>query len=108
MEIRKRVWVIMDQKRGIIGKGIPRNRYLYLVSDENESRILTYSSKGRAEAGFHGSWFYRARGVEEYFKRVYGIWDEWKDGEHIHHGLEEKDVIEAVECDLILEEIKPL
>jgi hypothetical protein len=54
----KIVWIIMSKDRKFIAKGIPRSRYLMSVDDPTEMRLLTYSSKGRAEAGFKSSGFY--------------------------------------------------
>ena len=55
----KVVWVIMTKDRKYIAKGTPRNRYLIPIEDtKNTKRYLTYSSKGRAEAGFKLSGFY--------------------------------------------------
>lgn len=82
MEIKKKVWVIMDKKRGIIAKGVPRNRYLELVSNEKDKkRILTYNSQRLAEAGFLSSWFFTGTGVDEYFEQEYNCrnWEEKKD-----------------------------
>lgn len=43
----------------MIGKGIPRNRYLCRIDDKKDKkRILTYASKGKAESAFMDSWFY--------------------------------------------------
>jgi hypothetical protein len=53
-------WVIMDKERTVIAKGVPRQRYLIPLNDMNDNkRIMYYSSKGRARAGFTGSGFYR-------------------------------------------------
>jgi len=53
------VWVIMTKNRKYIAKGVPRNRYMVSVDDiDDTKRYLTYSSKGKAEAGFKISGFY--------------------------------------------------
>lgn len=60
MEIEnKKVWVIMSKDRKVIAKGTPRNRNLVLIENKKDKkRLITYSSKGMAEAGFKNSWFY--------------------------------------------------
>lgn len=76
------VWVIMSKDRKWIAKGIPRSRYLIKVDDKKDSkRILTYSSKRKAEAGFKLNSFYGA------------------------HRFDEKEHLEAVRCELTLNEI---
>ena len=53
------VWIIMSKDKRYIAKGVPRNRHLVEVADEKDKkRVLTYQSKGRAEAGYKSSWFY--------------------------------------------------
>lgn len=70
------VWLIMSKDRQWVAKGTPRNRYLINLSNiKDKKRYLTYTSKGRAEAGFsNGLGFYGNNNVE----------------------------LEAVECQLIL------
>lgn len=88
---RKEVWVIMSKDRTIIAKGIPRNRSLEYVNDEKGTkRILTYSSKQKAESGFKHNGFFGMEKIEG-FK-----WGENK--------LEE--FLEAVNVELIINEIK--
>lgn len=54
-------WVIMSKDRKVIAKGTPRNRELISVdAKKDKKRFLTYSSKGKAEAGFRDSFFYGA------------------------------------------------
>lgn len=67
MEIEnKKLWIIMSKDRKVIGKGTPRNRELILVSDtKDKKRLLTYSSKGMAEAGFKYSFFSQWRLKEQ-------------------------------------------
>lgn len=68
------VWVIMSKNRKLIAKGVPRNRSLVLVNDINDSqRILTYSTKNKAESAFKNHGFYDW-GLEEHI-------DEWKEGD---------------------------
>ena len=71
---QKTVWLIMDKKRKVIAKGVPRNRYLCLVDDtKDRKRLLTYNSEGMAKNGFTNSGFYTGEGVQEYFIREYGM-----------------------------------
>jgi len=62
MEIEnKTVWIIMSKDRKVVAKGTPRNRCLVLTADlKCKKRLLTYSSKGMAEAGFNNNWFYQS------------------------------------------------
>lgn len=73
MEIKKKVWLIMDKKHMVVAKGVPRNRRLELLSNEkSRQRILTYDSQKKAISGFRDSWFYTGLGVDEYFEKEYG------------------------------------
>lgn len=59
----ERKWVIMNQDKTVIAKGVPRNRELILVDDKTDKkRVLTYNSKKKAEAGFLGNWFWDRSG----------------------------------------------
>lgn len=60
MQIQNQIiYVIMTKDRKYIAKGTPRSRYLISVDDiKDKKRFLTYSSKGKAEAGFRDSGFY--------------------------------------------------
>jgi len=85
--IEKTVWVIMSKDRQLIAKGTPRNRYLIRVDDESDKkRLLTYDSKGRAEAGYKVSGFY---------------------GQHLIEGFERgsklSDFLEPVKCTMSIE-----
>jgi hypothetical protein len=94
MKITKKVWIITDKKRGLIAKGIPRFRYMELINnDKDNKRVLTYSTKKKAEQGFIDVWFYHGTDVNEYCLKTYGI--DWWD-EKIH------DYIEAVEAEFII------
>lgn len=62
----KAVWIIMSKDRKFIAKGVPRSRYLVGVDEPSEMRLLTYSSKGRAEAGFKSSGFYSQQKLPGY------------------------------------------
>lgn len=68
MEIKKKVWVLMTKDGKKIAKGVPRNRHLIDVNDEKDNkRVLTYSSKGVAEAnswGFYGQENYKINDIE--------------------------------------------
>ena len=66
--IEENKWIIMSKDRKVIAKGIPRSRYLVPLDDGTiNKRLLTYSSKKRAESGFKNSWFYR-RGIAVNYK----------------------------------------
>jgi len=87
MKIIKQVWIITDRNRKLIATGVPRNRYLKMIGDDNggslRQRILTYDSKGRAQAGYNGSWFYTSRDVDDYLRDTYnygvmGVGDKWE------------------------------
>jgi len=49
----------MSKDREWIAKGVPRNRYLIRVDDKKDKkRVLTYTSKEKAEAAFKTYGFY--------------------------------------------------
>lgn len=59
-------WIICDKERTVVAKGVPRNRYLVELSDvTNKQRLLTYSSKKKAELGFTASGFFGQRDIEK-------------------------------------------
>lgn len=59
-ELKEEIWLIMSKDRKVVAKGTPRNRELIAVDDKKDKkRFLTYSSKGKAEAGFRDSFFYQ-------------------------------------------------
>lgn len=90
------VWLIMSKDREFVAKGTPRNRELVRMDDENDKkRFLTYSSKGKAEAGFKSSGFYGQVNLTV-DKADKDLW--WSDGKR----LREK-YLEAVECKLRIE-----
>lgn len=68
MEIKKKLWVLMTKDRKMIAKGVPRSRYLIPIDNvEDNKRVITYSSKGVAEAnawGFYGASEYKEDDVE--------------------------------------------
>lgn len=88
---KKEVWVIMSRDRKVIAKGTPRNRYLVETADESDTkRLLTYSSEGRARAGFSGGcYFYTHRLPKE-------IQDQYRDS----------NSLEAVKVEMIIQEVK--
>lgn len=52
-------WIIMSKDRKWVAKGTPRSRYLIPVDDAKDTkRLLTYSSKSKAENAFHTDGFY--------------------------------------------------
>lgn len=72
MKITDERWILMDYHHRLIGKGVPRNRYICFVDDaKDKKRILTYDSEGRARAASEG--FYHGNGVREYLEKVYGV-----------------------------------
>lgn len=57
--IKKTVWLIMTKDRLYIAKGVPRDRWIIPVNDKDDSkRVLTYSSKKKAESAFKHHGFY--------------------------------------------------
>jgi hypothetical protein len=81
MEIsNKKVWLIMSKDRQYVAKGTPKNRSLVKTDNpKDKKRFLTYSSEGMARAGFSsGLGFYGPDGLE----------------------------LEAVECEMVIKEIK--
>jgi hypothetical protein len=90
MIIEEEVWVVMSKDRHYIAKGVPRDRWLIPVEKKNDKkRVLTYSSKGRAEAS------YRSDG---YFQVPFEGYDRSK------HNI--ADYIEPVKVKIKIEEIK--
>jgi hypothetical protein len=52
-------WVIMSKDRMLIAKGTPRDRSLVMADDpKDKKRLLTYTSKKKAESGFKNHWFW--------------------------------------------------
>jgi len=52
-------WIIMDKKRRVIAKGVPRDRHLISVDDiGDKKRVLYYDTEGKARSGFTSSGFY--------------------------------------------------
>lgn len=83
---KKEVWLIMSKDRKFVAKGTPRNRCLVKADDsKDKKRYLTYSTKGKAEAGFKTSGFYGASQL---------------DGFTYRSPLE--DFLEAVRCEMTL------
>lgn len=67
MEIAKTVWIIVSKDRKVIAKGVPRERNLVLIDDEkDEKRILTYSSKKKAENAYKNNYFYTNAQTKSY------------------------------------------
>lgn len=53
LEIKETKWIIMDKKRTVIAKGVPRDRCLVSVDDKNDhKRILYYTSYSKAKLGY--------------------------------------------------------
>jgi hypothetical protein len=92
LKLKFKKWIIMDKDRTVIAKGIPRNRSLVPLKDtEDKQRILDYTTKGRAEAGFTGS----------------GFWDNYdpKKDPNLPYS-ERKYDLEAVPVEITIKEIK--
>lgn len=58
MTITETIWFIMSKDRKLIAKGVPRNRYLCHIDENDKKRFLTYSSEGKARSGFEDNGFY--------------------------------------------------
>jgi hypothetical protein len=88
MEILKEeVWVIMSKDRKYIAKGSPRNRYLISINNhKDKKRILTYSSKDKAESGFKDYGFFNEHIIDGYGYNNYKL----------------SNFLEAVKCDFVL------
>jgi len=65
-----------------IAKGTPRNRWLIRIDEKDNKRVLTYTSKKKAENGFLLDGFYCGGNVRERAEKL-----------------------EAIKCKLIIEEI---
>jgi len=64
------VWVIMSKDRGLIAKGNVRDRHLVPAADvHNKKRILTYTTKGKAESAMTVSGFYGQELIDGYKSR---------------------------------------
>ena len=60
------LWVIVTKDRKKIAKGVPRKRYLIPIDDDKDKkRILTYTSKNKAIAGYRGLGFYGGNRYED-------------------------------------------
>lgn len=51
-------WVIMDDRRRVIAKGVPRNRHLIPVDKDDGKRVIYYGTKRKAESAFKIYRFY--------------------------------------------------
>ena len=97
--VTRKVWVIVDKKRKLIGMGVPRNRSLKMIDDyDGTGRILTYGSKKKAEAGFKSSGFY-TWGLGDYLLNEYGYccWGNREDP-RAKPQVRFEDFLEAVEA----------
>lgn len=66
-------WVIMDKKRKVIARGVPRSRRLTMLDGDRKTRIMTYNSANLAKGGFMNYWFYLDDEVMDYFEREYNL-----------------------------------
>lgn len=103
MPITKKVWVIVDKNRMVMGMGQPRQRELnFITAVDGSQRILTYGTKKRAQTGFTGSGFYSSK-VSEYLLEQYGYggWTNEKDPRY-NKEIKFKDFLEAVEAEITI------
>lgn len=114
MKLTKKVWVIMDKERKAIACGVPRNRSMRMLDKALDTRILTYQSKGKAEAGFKVSGFYDETERTDkddywstYLRNTYG---EKVSKEHVNGDVQEyikmpdeSEYLEAVEAEITIE-----
>lgn len=103
----------MDKNKKAIACGVPRNREMKLFENCN-SRILTYQSKRKAEAGFKVSGFYDVTGRTgeytdgdnpTYLDITYGK-KEFRKGQYgtyTHYEWDYKDICVAVEAQITIE-----
>lgn len=106
MKVVKKIWVIVDKKRRVIGSGVPRNRELkFIESTDGTQRILSYGSKKKAEAGFKVSGFYSWGEVGKYLLEEYEYGKSWQepDGTWKRSGVKFEDFLEAVEAQFSIE-----
>jgi len=61
----------MDKGHKAIACGTTRNRHLQLLDGDFKMRLITYNTKGKAEAGFRVSQFYLGDAAE-YMEKTYG------------------------------------
>lgn len=75
MKIQRQVWVIMDKGHKAIACGTARNRHIQMIDGNWSMRLITYVSKGKAEAGFKVSQFYLGN-ARDYMTETYG--EDWE------------------------------
>ena len=93
--LNEKNWIIVSKDRKVIAKGVPRNRYLCELSDTTDKgRILTYSSKSKAESAFKHNGFYNQNILDGYPK--------WGD-EGWYEKSKLENFLEAIECNMIIE-----
>ena len=67
-------WVIMDKKRRVIAKGIPRHRWLIRLDDfKDKKQILFYDTRKKDEAAFTDYGFYGNFDPEKKSKNEHGF-----------------------------------
>lgn len=74
MQILEERYVLMSKDKLVIAKGVPRNRYLCLVSEKDRKRLLTYSTENMAKANDKG--FFTSKGVNAYMKERNMRWND--------------------------------
>lgn len=96
---RREVWMIMSPDYKIVAKGVPRERTLVHVDEDDGKRFLTYTSKAKAEAAFLRNGFYTSAAAYKHALK--------NAGECVHeiggHGctnsyVDWKDYLKAVKC----------
>lgn len=103
MKISKEVWVIMDKGHRVIGCGIPRNRRLSFIENAFDQRVLTYTTEGRAKAGFKGSQFFLDE-TDDYMTATYGTECPWRPGSQwIDQDGRAEEIYEAVKVRITME-----
>lgn len=59
----------MSKDRKLIAKGVPRNRYICHIDENDKKRFLTYGSEGKARSGFEGNGFFKTNMALEHAKQ---------------------------------------
>lgn len=86
------LWVLMDEKRGLIACGNVRDRHVDLVS--TTMRVLTYTTSQRAKSAMTVSGFYTTKEARDYLRQEYGIGEDsswgarWQDYHHLFNPVE--------------------
>ena len=98
------IYLIVSKDRKLIAKGVPRSRYICHIDEKTNKRLLTYASKGKAEAGFIGGEFGLTQATVEYIRENYPQYVRETGLVFWSEAMEE--LFEAVEFKMTLEEVK--